>query len=94
MGSLRRFQRLPFLFQSSRSLASKNKPTMRPWVSHTKPPSKEIKDSYIALSKVHHPDSPEGSAEQFRFISEAYEILSNEGSRGTTTRSFKEEVGS
>ncbi|CAB4057952.1 unnamed protein product [Lepeophtheirus salmonis] len=42
---------------------------------------KDIKDSYINLSKVHHPDSVNGSAEDFRIISEAYDILSNANSK-------------
>lgn len=37
----------------------------------------EIKKSYRTLSKIYHPDRPNGNAEQFKLISEAYEILTN-----------------
>jgi hypothetical protein len=36
-----------------------------------------IKAAYRALAKKHHPDSPSGSAERFRQISSAWEVLSD-----------------
>ena len=38
----------------------------------------EIKNAYRRLSLQHHPDRPNGNEEQFKKISEAYEILSDD----------------
>lgn len=43
--------------------------------------SDEIKKQYRKLSLEFHPDRPNGNAEKFKKISEAYEILSNSQSR-------------
>jgi DnaJ-class molecular chaperone len=37
----------------------------------------EVKSAYRNLAKIHHPDLPTGSTEQFRKITEAYNILLN-----------------
>lgn len=37
----------------------------------------KVKQAYYKLSKEYHPDQEKGSAEKFRLITEAYEILSN-----------------
>lgn len=43
--------------------------------------TKEIKSQYNKLAKQYHPDAPNGDSEMFQFISDAYKILSNKGSR-------------
>jgi DnaJ-class molecular chaperone len=35
----------------------------------------ELKNKYLKLSKMHHPDMPDGSAEKFKEINEAYKLL-------------------
>lgn len=35
----------------------------------------ELKDKYLKLSKVHHPDMPEGDAKKFKEINEAYKLV-------------------
>ena len=42
---------------------------------------KTIKKAYYSLSQVHHPDKPDGDAEKFKSIKNAYDILSNPESR-------------
>nr|ACO15415.1 Chaperone protein dnaJ [Caligus clemensi] len=71
---------LPFL-QGSRSYSIKGASHYDTLGLTRRASPKEIKESYIQLSKVHHPDSTEGSAEAFRVISDAYEVLSNPGSK-------------
>ncbi|MEX2032969.1 MAG: DnaJ C-terminal domain-containing protein [Candidatus Colwellbacteria bacterium] len=41
----------------------------------------EIKKAYRSLAHKHHPDRPGGSAERFKEVSEAYQILSDEEKR-------------
>jgi preprotein translocase subunit Sec63 len=37
----------------------------------------DLKQKYLKLSKRYHPDMPEGSAEKFLEVKEAYDLLSN-----------------
>ncbi len=41
----------------------------------------QIKKAYRQKAKQHHPDKPDGNAEEFKRINEAYEILSNSDKR-------------
>lgn len=41
----------------------------------------EIKQAYRQKAKQYHPDRPDGNAEQFKRVNEAYEILSNSDKR-------------
>jgi curved DNA-binding protein len=43
--------------------------------------SEEIKRAYRQKAKQHHPDMPDGDAETFKQINEAYEVLSNNNKR-------------
>lgn len=36
----------------------------------------ELKDKYLKLSKIHHPDMQGGDAKKFKEINEAYKLLS------------------
>ncbi len=46
----------------------------------------EIKSAYRKLAHKHHPDKPEGNAEKFKEISEAYSVLSNKEKRAQYDR--------
>ena len=35
----------------------------------------DLKERYLKLSKKHHPDMPEGDAEMFKKINEAYKMI-------------------
>lgn len=35
----------------------------------------ELKERYLKLSKMHHPDMPEGDAKKFKEINEAYKLV-------------------
>ncbi len=35
----------------------------------------DLKEKYLKLSKKHHPDMPEGDAEKFKEINEAYKMI-------------------
>lgn len=35
----------------------------------------ELKEKYIALSKIYHPDMPDGDAKKFKEINEAYKLV-------------------
>jgi len=35
----------------------------------------ELKEKYIKLSKIHHPDMPQGDAVKFKDINEAYKVI-------------------
>lgn len=37
--------------------------------------SADLKERYLKLSKKYHPDMPEGDAEKFREINEAYKMI-------------------
>ena len=43
--------------------------------------AEEIKKAYRQKAKQHHPDRPDGNAEMFKRVNEAYEILSNSDKR-------------
>ena len=58
----------------------------------------EIKRAYYRLAKAYHPDSTPGKEDQFREISEAYEVLSNPEIKrqycsSRSFEGFKKEVG-
>ena len=42
----------------------------------------DIKKNYKNLSKLYHPDRPDGDVEQFKKIAAAYEILNDPDKRG------------
>jgi len=35
----------------------------------------ELKEKYLKLSKIHHPDMPDGDAHKFKEINEAYKLV-------------------
>ncbi|MCK9473923.1 DnaJ domain-containing protein [Sulfurimonas sp.] len=35
----------------------------------------ELKDKYLKLSKIYHPDMPDGDAKKFKEINEAYKLV-------------------
>lgn len=37
----------------------------------------ELKDRYLKLSKMYHPDMPEGDAKKFKEINEAYKLVNS-----------------
>ena len=37
----------------------------------------ELKEKYLKLSKIYHPDMPQGDAKKFKEINEAYKLLNS-----------------
>jgi len=50
-------------------------------------PQKELKKAYREKAKQYHPDAPDGDAEKFKRIGEAFELLSKNTTENATRRS-------